>query len=440
MRRRDFLAYGGASAAALAAARPLEAMAQACGTCGTPAFQPTRRFVLGIEHLSVTMIDGLPLDHFAYALRAASDGRPAASARVPGPVLRVREGDLVEIEIVNDRYESHGFAIAGIPEATTEVDPGCSCTVSFTAPTAGTYVYHDPVGGTPLYRLLGLHGVLVVEPAHGLTLAGSPTPYSLDALDARTRASVSALFDALGETERFQGGAEGKWKAAETTAECGLQEKIWLANAVDPRLNALIQPNRAIRSDRSLTRDIVSIFTPRYFTLNGRSGYDVHADKPGDLEAIVANYIGEPTLIRTANVGLCHHFLHIHGNHVMDLARTDLNPTSDRYGGVVVAGNILEVDTWQLWPMGRRDVLLPLEIPPDIPFMIPLGATRPSSQFERMVEGSAHEPFPLRYVMHCHAEISQTAAGGNYPQGLVTHWELLGGVGGRAKALRTASR
>jgi hypothetical protein len=51
-----------------------------------------------------------------------------------------------------------------------------------------------------------------------------------------------------------------------------------------------------------------------------------------------------------------------------------------------------------------------------------------------MVNGQAQEPFPLRYVMHCHTEMSQTAAGGNYPQGMVSHWEILGGVGGRAKA------
>ena len=43
------------------------------------------------------------------------------------------------------------------------------------------------------------------------------------------------------------------------------------------------------------------------------------------------------------------------------------------------------------------------------------------------------EPFPLRYVMHCHCEMSQTASGGNYPQGMVTRWEIVGGLGGRAQ-------
>ena len=33
---------------------------------------------------------------------------------------------------------------------------------------------------------------------------------------------------------------------------------------------------------------------------------------------------------------------------------------------------------------------------------------------------------PIEYPMHCHMEPSQTAAGGNYPGGLVTHWAITG--------------
>lgn len=30
----------------------------------------------------------------------------------------------------------------------------------------------------------------------------------------------------------------------------------------------------------------------------------------------------------------------------------------------------------------------------------------------------------MPFTMHCHTEMSQTAAGGNYPQGAVTDWEI----------------
>jgi hypothetical protein len=90
--------------------------------------------------------------------------------------------------------------------------------------------------------------------------------------------------------------------------------------------------------------------------------------------------------------------------------------------------------------MDRRDVLLPFEIPPDIPYRTPVGSAQPGeTQFERMVKGQTQEPFPLRYVMHDHNEISQTAAGGNYPQGLVTHFEIMGGLGKRPKTQQVAA-
>ena len=34
-----------------------------------------------------------------------------------------------------------------------------------------------------------------------------------------------------------------------------------------------------------------------------------------------------------------------------------------------------------------------------------------------------------RYPMHCHAEMSQTAGGGQYPSGMYTEWELSGPLG-----------
>jgi hypothetical protein len=172
---------------------------------------------------------------------------------------------------------------------------------------------------------------------------------------------------------------------------------------------------------------------PSYFTINNRSGYDLHADYDGQLPVIAKNYIGEPTLFRIVNVGLAHHANHFHGNHLMELARVDLNPKSTTYGQIIVPDNIFEIDTTAMWPMQRRDLLLPFEIPPDIPYQIPVSGPT-GSQFQRMVNKQAQEPFPLRYVMHCHTEMSQTAAGGNYPQGMVCHWEVLGGLGGRAKA------
>jgi hypothetical protein len=346
-------------------------------------------------------------------------------------VLRVVEGSQVRITVSNRRPEPHTFAITNVPAATIELAPGCSGTASFTAPAAGTYLYHDGSQG-PLYRILGLHGVLVVEPLAGTTPSGSRTPYSLDRLNEDQRRSITTLFDALGTARRFPG---GKWVPAPSNAEFSNQEKIWVLNEIDPKFNALVRPGRPIRLDPRLTANVAENFVPRYFTINNRSGFDLHEG----ADVVIKNYVGEPTLIRVVNARLAHHYNHFHGNDLMNLAGLEFDQASPEFGRVVVQSNIIELDTHGIWPMERRDLLLPVEVPHDIPFRIPLSNPDPAAgQFNRMMAGKAQEPFPLRYVMHDHVEMSNTAAGGNYPQGMVTHWEILGGVGGRARAGTTS--
>jgi FtsP/CotA-like multicopper oxidase with cupredoxin domain len=423
MDRRDFLKYGTASVASAALGlRPMDVAAQ---TACVPGAGTAPTFSLDVMDISADMIDGTRLNMIGFG-------------QAPGPVLRVVEGARVRITVSNRRPEPHGFEITNIPEAKIEIGPGCSGTVSFTAPAAGTYVYHDGLRG-PLHRVLGLHGVLVVEPLRGITPAGSRTPYSLDRLAEDEKRSVVALFDALGTAPRFPG---GKWVPAPTDAAFSNQEKVWVLCEVDPRFNALVVPGQPIRQDKNLIGNVIDNWVPRYFTINNRSGFDLHE---GD-DVVIKNYIGEPTLLRVVNAGLAHHYNHFHGNDLMKLAGVELDATSPNFGRVVVQDNIFELDTHGLWPLDRVDLILPLEVPHDIPFRIPLSNPDPAaSQFARMVAGKAQEPFPLRYVMHDHVEMSQTAGGGNYPQGMVTHWEILGGIGGRASAAakvrgRTAAR
>ncbi len=90
---------------------------------------------------------------------------------VPGPVLRVKEGDLVRVTLVNELQEPttihwHGiplpFAMDGVPELTQPpVAPGGRFVYEFAADVPGTYWYHSHFG----YQFeLGLFGALVVEP------------------------------------------------------------------------------------------------------------------------------------------------------------------------------------------------------------------------------------------------------------------------------------
>lgn len=367
MDRREFLSYGvlGGGAGMLLGAS--EAYAQSV----------TRNFEISIEPADVEMIDGTVVYMLLFF------GGPAGT-RAPRPLLRAVEGETVIFQITNNTSEPHRFQIPGVPGATSAViAPGRRVTLRFTAPVAGTYMYLDPLNA-PLYRVLGLHGGFIVSPRIGTTPAGSPTPYSR----ASQTPAVQAVFDALGVLERFAG---DKWNPLDPT-----REKVWIFSQVDPDLNRRVEQKLAIDP-----ASVVSTFKPRYFTINGVSGFDAE-----DNESIrPVGYIGQPTLIRTMNAGLATHAPHIHGNHVFELS------TQRSTGTVVVNSNIYERDVWFSAPLDRKDVLLPFEIPPDIP---------------REMWPPVQEPFPLRYVMHCHTEMSQTAGGGNYPQGMACHWEILG--------------
>ncbi len=464
MKRREFLKYGGLGLLAAGGGSvmgPARALAQSA---------PTRAITLTITSTQIEMIDGKIFPFLAF--QDTSPGVTGSSPRAPGPVIRVMEGDRVQLTVINARPETHGFELTGVSDAKISSIPGKSggvngeVTIEFIAPVGGTYMYHDPSHASyHLYRLLGLHGAFIVHPREGLArnpgaVAAAITPYSMDKLgtvDQLASQSISSLFNALGQTERFKGGMQGRWVPCALEQESSTQEKIWLINQVDPRFNKLITATGITSSSISSSEaNIVQNWVPRYFTLNGRSGFDLSEGE----DVVVKNYIGEPTLLRVLNAGLCHHSTHIHGNHVMVLAHSylynsttspGLFPPQASHRRVAFPGvqhhagdpplalpgepipheQLWELDVWPSWPMQIRDVLLPLEIPPDMPnisaFFPPNGG-----------QSTAQEPFPLRYVMHCHTEMATTAAGGNYPQGLVTHWEILGGVGGRARGAPAA--
>ncbi|MDX2156497.1 MAG: multicopper oxidase domain-containing protein [Hyphomicrobiaceae bacterium] len=426
MKRREFLKLGGAGLLAAGSVPFTSQTGNAAVECVAPLADST--FRLAITDKVVELIDGEKVNALAFKSLSSS-----GSSRVPGPVLRVVEGDVVSISITNDRPEPHGFEVGGIPESKLVIAPGQTCRVTFMAPVAGTYLYHDASHPSRhLYRLLGLHGAFIVHPRDGWSRHSAAdrcmTPYSLGEMQAASPLAVSRvsmLFEALGSSPRFAG---SKWAPCALDQEYSVQEKIWLFNEIDPRFNALVLPDRIVAS--SLTASAASVlanFVPRYFTINGRSGYDLSDGE----DVVVKNYIGEPTLLRTLNAGLCHHATHIHGNHIIELAHSILTDDgvvplmgaglAGAPGQVVLHDNIWERDTWPTWPMQIRDVLLPLEVPPDIP------------GWQKHATMQANEKFPLRYVMHDHCEMATTAAGGNYPQGAVTHWEILGPAGGRGR-------
>ena len=97
----------------------------------------------------------------------------AFDGTVPGPTLRVRQGDLVRVTLrnrlpVGTTLHWHGVAVPngedGVPGVTQDaVPPGGTAVYSFVARTAGTYWYHSHQDSAAQVDR-GLYGTLVIDP------------------------------------------------------------------------------------------------------------------------------------------------------------------------------------------------------------------------------------------------------------------------------------
>lgn len=95
---------------------------------------------------------------------------------VPGPMLRVREGDTVHLTLTNDASSLHHHSIdlhavtgPGGGAALTNVAPGESKTVVFKALHPGLFVYHCAEPNVPAHMAHGMYGMILVEPENGLS-------------------------------------------------------------------------------------------------------------------------------------------------------------------------------------------------------------------------------------------------------------------------------
>jgi len=94
---------------------------------------------------------------------------------VPGPFLRVREGDTVSLTITNDPSNLHMHSIdlhavtgPGGGATVTDVKPGESKIMKFKALHPGLYVYHCAHPNVANHMAHGMYGLILVEPKEGL--------------------------------------------------------------------------------------------------------------------------------------------------------------------------------------------------------------------------------------------------------------------------------
>ena len=384
--RRQFIALALTGTAAFTGG----ALITRLGGTTQPVAQRMNCTDLAMTEALVQMVDGSRVYHWAFE----DLSRPRGAPQMPGPLIQAVEGDEVEINVTNHLPGTHGFRIPGVPGVAgegVEIASGATATLTFAAPAGGSYLYFDHLNA-PVNRVLGLRGPMIVLPARGTTPYSTPTP------------AVQRLFNDLGTTDHYPG---EPWRSDRT--------RVWLHNSIDPSFNMRAQRGESIDAEQ-FTKN----FLPRYFTINGLSGaYSAH-----DNSVIPSGRVGQPHVIRLMNVGMCWQSPHLHGNHFQVIARVGDDLDSQR-----VQDNVVSIDTVTLRPLERMDWLHPFIRPADIAASPSIPIREAAQEELGMIVGDVPLS-PLSWPMHCHMEMSQTAAGGNYPQGAVAMWELTGDLDG----------
>jgi copper-containing nitrite reductase len=94
---------------------------------------------------------------------------------VPGPFIRLWEGQVVEMHIKNSAnstmthsIDSHAILGTGGGSIYSQTSPGNESIFQFTAMRAGLYVYHCATPDIPTHIANGMYGLMLVEPKEGL--------------------------------------------------------------------------------------------------------------------------------------------------------------------------------------------------------------------------------------------------------------------------------
>jgi len=329
MKRRTFLQFSSASLAAMSA-----------GTTGLLTWIPrahaaTINKTFYITEGFITQADGVDVYFRGFS-------NSTNSLAIPGEHMIVQEGDTVNITIVNRLNTDHNFSIDGLNIDSGRIRGGDTTTVSFTASKPGTYLYYD-ADNAPYNRLTGLHGGFAVMPS------GS-------------------------NNELYRGSPNF------------VQQYFWVFHDIDPVWNNAVGNGNTPNSN----------YSPRYFTINGLGGRppgapgnaDPNLDAMHDPRSALHGHIGDRTLLRVLNPGLCQAAVHVHANHMEWL--TDNGKVRDD----VWLKDIIYLEG----DMGKMDAIFPFEPPPDA--------------WPRVSTGT--------YPMHLHTEMSQTSGGGLYMFGSLT--------------------
>ncbi len=217
------------------------------------------QLIVGRNTGNITLHDGATPRIFGFAENLAD------IIEIPGPIIRMTEGDSVLIDFLNmsqgapHTIHLHGLDVDqandGVPTLSFQVNHSEHGYYRFKAPHAGTYIYHCHVVST-IHTQAGMYGVIIVDPPAGndfYTWAGGEQ-YDRDFV----------------------------WNASEI-------DTFWHKNSVLNHLYDAANPQPVYVPD---------VYAPQYFLINGKS--DSQLADPSNFYYVIP---GENVYTRLVNIG-----------------------------------------------------------------------------------------------------------------------------------------
>lgn len=264
----------------------------------TETIRPTgvvREFTLVARPGTWELVDGVRVNVWAY------DGQ------VPGPTIRVTEGDTVRVTLVNQLNEAtsihwHGGHVPnevdGVPPFTQKaIQPGERYVYEFTAWHAGTFMYHTHLNSIEQTDM-GLYGPLIIDPQEPSRQPRFDRDYTL---------MISGWI--VGNAAKA-GGASGAATDPMMHGAPSSMDGMGSGTTDDMRDDGM----NAMRGDSS---DMPGMAVPamnmayNYWTLNGKAF--------PDTEPLVVSK-GDRVRVRLINISNLAHPMHLHGHDFRVLA------------------------------------------------------------------------------------------------------------------------
>lgn len=266
-----------------------------------------RTFRLNFEIAEHDLLPGIRFKGFTF------------NGEIPGPVLRVKEGDWVKVEATNRTQEMHTihwhgvdvpYTMDGVPMITQDpIHPDETFVYRFQARPHGTRFYHCH-WGTPLHMSAALHGAFIIDSDDDPVRARWPYERDyvlmLESWDLRfVRRELNALLEGMKQVNllmaqgRLSPQAHGFFRTVEE-----LEAEMASGDYIPPYVRGAA-PFRQ--------------WQPNFFGINGRA-YPAIAD---DARLLIRE--GEWIRVRLINGGMSLHHLHLHGHQFLKVA-DDGNP------------------------------------------------------------------------------------------------------------------